>query len=94
MPTYKKRFFTTSEILKLTNLSRTILMGLKSSEQLKAGIHYVYLGGKPRSNIGWDLEAIELWMRQSAIEAQNAPYKAAKKIETFVEMGVNDGPTI
>ena len=83
MPTYKKRFFTTSEILKLTNLSRTILMGLKSSEQLKAGIHYVYLGGKPRSNIGWDLEAIELWMRQSAIEAQNAPYKAAKKIETF-----------
>ncbi len=88
MPINKKRFYTTSEILKLTNLSRTTLMGLKSSEQLKAGIHYVYLGGKPRSNIGWDLEAICLWMRQSAMEAKNAPYIAAERIETFSEMGV------
>ena len=87
MSTTNKRFYTTSEILKLTNLSRTILMGLKSSGQLKAGIHYVYLGGKPRSNIGWDLEAICLWMRQSAMEAKNAPYIAAERIETFSEMG-------
>ena len=82
-----KRFFTTSEILKLTNLSRTILMGLKSSEQLKAGIHYVYLGGKPRSNIGWDLEAIEKWMQEETQKNANAPYEAARKIETFAEMG-------
>lgn len=87
MSTPNKRFYTTSEILKLTNLSRTILMGLKSSGKLQAGIHYVYLGGKPRSNIGWDLEAICLWMRQSAMKAKSSPYKAAEKIETFAEMG-------
>lgn len=66
--TYKKRYFTTAEILELTNFSRTILMGLKSSGQLKAGKHYVYVTGKPRSNINWDLAAIEQWQKQETLK--------------------------
>ena len=88
MPIYKKRYFTTSEILKFTNLSRTILMGLKSSGKLKAGKHYVYVTGKPRSNINWDLAAIEQWQQEETLKNANAPYEAAKKIETYAEMGV------
>ncbi len=94
MQSHNKRYYNTSEILKLTNLSRTILMGLKSSEKLKAGKHYVYVTGKPRSNINWDLEAIETWMQEETQKNANAPYEAARKIETFAEMGGNDGPTI
>ena len=93
MPTYKKRYFTTSEILERTNLSRTVLMGLKSSGQLKAGKHFVYVTGKPRSNINWDLEAIEKWQQEETLKNAIAPYEAAEKIETFSEMGVGYGPT-
>ena len=84
----RKRYFTTLEILKLTNLSRTILMGLKASGKLKAGKHYVYVTGKPRSNINWDLAAIEKWMLEETQKSANAHYEAAKKIETYSEMGI------
>ena len=89
----RKRYFTTLEILKLTNLSRTILMGLKASGKLKAGKHFVYVTGKPRSNINWDLEAIEKWQQEETLKNAIAPYEAAEKIETFSEMGVDYGPT-
>ena len=84
----RKRYFTTLEILKLTNLSRTILMGLKASGKLKAGKHFVYVTGKPRSNINWDLAAIEKWMLEETQKSANADYEAAMKIETYSEMGI------
>ena len=63
-------------------------MGLKSTEKLKAGKHYVYVTGKPRSNINSDLAAIEKWMLQETQKSANAHYEAAKKIETYSEMGI------
>ena len=63
-------------------------MGLKASGKLKAGKHFVYVTGKPRSNINWDLAAIEKWMLEETQKSTNTPYEAAKKIETYSEMGI------
>ena len=82
-----KRFFTTSETVNLTNLSRTRLMELKVSGDLVAGIHWVYLGGTSKSKIGWDVSEIEKWMVEQTKKFLNTPEEAISQMETYAEMG-------
>ncbi len=83
-----KRFFTTSETVSLTNLSRTRLMELKLSGDLVAGTHWVYLGGNIKSKIGWDVSEIEKWMVEKTKKFLTTPEQAISQIETYVDMGV------
>jgi len=82
-----RRFFTTSETVDLTNLSRTRLMELKVSGDLVAGIHWVYLGGTSKSKIGWDVSEIEKWMVEKTKEFLNTPKEAISQMETYAEIG-------
>ena len=84
----RKRFFTTAETLELTNLSRSRLMELKQSGEFIAGKHYVYLGGTPRSKLGWDIEEIHNWMIEQTKKELNNPSEAIAQMETFAEVGV------
>ena len=88
MPINRKRFFTTAETLELTNLSRSRLMELKRSGDFQAGKHYVYLGGTPRSKLGWDIEQIHSWMVEQTKKELNSPSEAIAQMETFAEVGV------
>tara|TARA_B100002052_G_scaffold272454_1_gene274105 strand:+ start:1232 stop:1627 length:396 start_codon:yes stop_codon:yes gene_type:complete len=82
-----KRFFTTSETVNLTNLSRTRLMELKVSGDLVAGTHWVYLGGNIKSKIGWDVSEIEKWMVEKTKKFLTTPEEAIAQMETYAETG-------
>ena len=82
-----KRFFTTSETVNLTNLSRTRLMELKVSGDLVAGTHWVYLGGSIKSKIGWDVTEIEKWMVEKTKKFLTTPEEAISQMETYAEAG-------
>ena len=82
-----KRFFTTSETVNLTNLSRTRLIELKLSGDLVAGTHWVYLGGTFKSKIGWDVSEIEKWMVEKTKKFLNTDEEAIAQMETYSEVG-------
>ena len=82
-----KKWFPTEEALELLGLGRTNLLMLKDSD-LIAGVHYVYVTGKRRGTIGWDVAAIQEWQIKKSQEIVDKSKKIANDIETYAAMGV------
>ena len=55
-----KKWFSTEDACDLLGLGRTNLMMLKEND-LIAGIHYVFVTGRKRGTLGWDVQAIQEW---------------------------------
>ena len=65
------------------------LWELKNSNEFVAGEHWLYITGKPKSNVLWNVRAIRQWQIDKTKESENAPEDvAAKKIATYQKMGV------
>jgi len=82
-----KKWFPTEEALELLGLGRTNLLMLKEND-LIAGVHYVYVTGKRRGTIGWDVAAIQEWQIKKTQEIEDKSKKIANDIETYAPMGV------
>ena len=76
----------TSELI---GVSQSLLWELKNSNEFIAGEHWLYITGKPKSNVLWNVRAIRQWQIDKTKESENAPDDgAAKKIVTYQKMGV------
>ena len=76
----------TSELL---GVSQSLLWELKNSNEFVAGEHWLYITGKPKSNVLWNVKAIRQWQIDKTKESENAPDDvSAKKIVTYQKMGV------
>ena len=76
----------TSELI---GVSQSLLWELKNSNEFVAGEHWLYITGKPKSNVLWNVRAIRQWQIDKTKESENAPEDvAAKKIATYQKMGV------
>ena len=62
-------------------------MGLKASGKLKAGKHFVYVTGKPRSNINWDLAAIENGCSKKLKKVLMLTMKPQRKLKLIQKWG-------
>ncbi len=54
----------TEDAAKALNLGQSTLRELQRSE-LTAGIHWVYVSGRPSGPIGWSLAAMAAWQAES-----------------------------
>ena len=73
----------------LIGVSQSLLWELKNSNEFVAGEHWLYITGKPKSNVLWNVRAIRQWQIDKTKESENAPDDgAAKKIVTYQKMGV------
>ena len=81
-----KKWFPTEEAIELLGLGRTNLLLLKDSD-LIAGVHYVYVTGRKRGTLGWDVAAIQEWQIKKSQEIVNKSKKIANDVETYAEMG-------
>ncbi len=74
----------TSELL---GVSQSLLWELKSSNEFVAGEHWLYITGKPKSNVLWNVRAIRQWQIDKTKESENAPDDlVAKEIATYQGM--------
>ena len=74
----------TSELL---GVSQSLLWELKNSNEFVAGEHWLYITGKPKSNVLWNVRAIRQWQIDKTKESENAPDDlAAKEIATYQGM--------
>ena len=72
----------------LIGVSQSLLWELKNSNEFVAGEHWLYITGKPKSNVLWNVRAIRQWQIDKTKESENAPEDvAAKKIATYQKMG-------
>jgi len=82
-----KKWFSTEDACDLLGLGRTNLMMLKEND-LIAGIHYVFVTGRKRGTLGWDVQAIQEWQIKKSQEIVNRSKQIANDVETYAEMGV------
>ena len=76
----------TSELI---GVSQSLLWELKNSNEFVAGEHWLYITGKPKSNVLWNVRAIRQWQIDKTKESENAPDDVvAKKIASYQKMGV------
>ncbi len=74
----------TSELI---GVSQSLLWELKNSNEFVAGEHWLYITGKPKSNVLWNVRAIRQWQIDKTKESENAPDDlAAKEIASYQEM--------
>ena len=74
----------TSELI---GVSQSLLWELKNSNEFVAGEHWLYITGKPKSNVLWNVRAIRQWQIDKTKESENAPDDlAAKEIATYQGM--------
>ena len=74
----------TSELI---GVSQSLLWELKNTNEFVAGEHWLYITGKPRSNVLWNVNAIRQWQIDKTKESENAPDDlAAKEIASYQEM--------
>ena len=74
----------TSELI---GVSQSLLWELKNSNEFIAGEHWLYITGKPKSNVLWNVRAIRQWQIDKTKESENAPDDlAAKEIASYQEM--------
>ena len=73
----------------LIGVSQSLLWELKNSNEFVAGEHWLYITGKPKSNVLWNVKAIRQWQINKTKASENIPEDvAAKKIATYQKMGV------
>ena len=72
---------------KLIGVSQSLLWELKNSNEFVAGEHWLYITGKPKSNVLWNVRAIRQWQIDKTKESENAPDDlATKEIASYQEM--------
>ena len=49
-------------------ISQATLWNLKSKKVLKAGTHWIYVTGLPKSNVLWNIESIRQWQIDETIK--------------------------
>ena len=77
-----------AEASKRLGISQATLWNLKSKKVLKAGMHWLYVTGLPKSNVKWNIETIRQWQIDETLKQEEAPIKAAKNISTFEAVGL------
>ena len=75
----------TSELI---GVSQSLLWELKNSNEFVAGEHWLYVTGKRKSNVLWNVKAIRQWQIERTKASENIPDDlAAKEIATYADMG-------
>ena len=69
-------------------ISQATLWNLKSKKVLKAGSHWIYVTGLPKSNVLWNIESIRQWQIDETLRQEQKDIKAAKDISTFEAVGL------
>ena len=69
-------------------LSKATLWNLKSKKVLKAGSHWIYVTGLPKSNVLWNIESIRQWQIDETLRQESKDIKAAKNISTYEAVGL------
>ena len=77
-----------AEASKNLGISQATLWNLKSKKVLKAGLHWLYVTGLPKSNVKWNIETIRQWQIDETLKQEEAPIKAAKNISTYETVGL------
>ena len=76
----------TSELI---GVSQSLLWELKNSNEFIAGEHWLYVTGRRKSNVLWNVEAIRQWQIDRTKAAENLSDEiAAKKIASYQKVGV------
>ena len=72
----------------LIGVSQSLLWELKNSNEFVAGEHWLYVTGKRKSNVLWNVKAIRQWQIERTKASENIPDDlAAKEIATYADMG-------
>jgi len=72
----------------LIGVSQSLLWELKNSNEFIAGEHWLYITGKPKSNVLWNVRAIRQWQIDKTKSYETTPDdEAAKKIATYSKVG-------
>jgi|TARA_B100000401_G_C52211094_1_gene441549 hypothetical protein len=72
----------------LIGVSQSLLWELKNSNEFIAGEHWLYITGKPKSNVLWNVRAIRQWQIDKTKASENIPDDiAAKEIATYSKVG-------
>lgn len=79
-----KVWATFSEACNALGIGRTALWSLQKNG-LEPGKHWVYLTGKEKGVVGWDIPAIADWQREQTAAIAQAIKDKAAAIETFQE---------
>ena len=79
------RYFKSSEAAKFLGISSSSLWELKRTKVLEPGKHWIYVTGKTRSNVLFNVDKIRQWQIDMTkyIESPEREIKAATKIKTF-----------
>ena len=79
------RYLKSSEASKLLGISSSSLWELKSTKVLEAGKHWIYVKGKPRSNVLFNIDKIRQWQIDMTkyIESPERDINAASQIPYF-----------
>ena len=79
------RYLKSSEASKFLGISSSSLWELKRTKVLEPGKHWIYVTGKTRSNVLFNIDKIRQWQMDMTkyIENPERDIKAAAKIKTF-----------
>ena len=79
------RYLKSAEVSKFLGISSSSLWELKSTKVLEAGKHWIYVTGKSRSNVLFNIDKIRQWQIDMTkyIENPQRDIKAAKQIPDF-----------
>ena len=79
------RYLKSSEASKLLAISSSSLWELKSTKVLEAGKHWIYVTGKTRSNVLFNVDKIRQWQIDMTkyIESSERGIKASIKATSF-----------
>ena len=79
------RYLKSAEVSKFLGISSSSLWELKSKKVLEAGKHWIYVTGKPRSNVLFNIDKIRQWQIDMTkyIESPERDLKAETKIPNF-----------
>ena len=69
-------------------ISEATLWNLKNTNAFIAGLHWLYVTGKRKSNVKWNVDAIRQWQIDETLKQEEAPINAAKNIATYQAVGM------
>ena len=77
-----------AEASKNLGISQATLWNLKAKKVLKAGQHWLYVTGLPKSNVKWNIETIRQWQIDETLKQEEKDINAAKNISTYEAVGL------
>ena len=79
------RYLKSAEASKFLGISSSSLWELKSTKVLEAGKHWIYVAGKSRSNVLFNIDKIRQWQIDMTkyIESPERDIKAETQISNF-----------